>query len=76
MYAIEFETNIKNDVMHIPNTFKNQISGLVKVIILQDKEIENTSTQQRVNEFMQFIDKNNYCVENINIPNREERHTR
>ncbi|MCP4697352.1 MAG: hypothetical protein GY862_10945 [Gammaproteobacteria bacterium] len=84
MYAAEFKTTLENDVVHIPDTLKHRLQGHVKIIILKDthssiQETESASItqhQQRVAEFMQFIEENHCCVEQINIPDREARHAR
>lgn len=37
MYAIEFETIIQNDTVHIPVNYAQSVTGKVKVILLQEE---------------------------------------
>jgi hypothetical protein len=38
MYAIEFQTKIKNGVIEIPQDYRNKLKENVKVIILAEEE--------------------------------------
>lgn len=43
MYAIEFQTKLKNGSIEIPEEYKDKISGTVRVIVLSQ---ENSSIQK------------------------------
>jgi hypothetical protein len=39
MYAFEFEGNVKNGFIELPEEYKNKVNTTVKVIVMQDKPI-------------------------------------
>lgn len=39
MYAFEFEGNVKNGFIELPEEYKNKVNSLVKVIFMQDEPI-------------------------------------
>ncbi len=36
MYAVEFETTIRNGMIEVPETYNDQLAGSVRVIILTE----------------------------------------
>ena len=44
MYAVEFQTSITNGIIEVPESYRCQLSGSVRVIILADVSTENTTT--------------------------------
>ena len=41
MYAVEFQTNITNGVIEVPESYRNHLSGSVRVIILADASTQD-----------------------------------
>lgn len=48
MYAIEFQTNITNGIIEVPASYRNQLSGSVRVIILTDTSTDTTMNAEAV----------------------------
>lgn len=43
MQAIEFQTQVKNGNIEIPEELKGKLTGLVRVIVLREEKAERTS---------------------------------
>lgn len=41
MYAIEFQTKVKNGSIAIPEEYRNQLKGSVRVILLAEESTDN-----------------------------------
>jgi len=50
MFAIEFQTHIKNGIIEVPTEYQNQISGSVRVIILTPDPAQHTGIIARLLE--------------------------
>jgi len=44
MYAIEFETFIEDNLVKLPRAYVELLAGKVKVIVLKEEPVEETST--------------------------------
>ena len=38
MYAVEFQTNVKDGTIEVPSEYRNKVKGSVRVIILTEEE--------------------------------------
>lgn len=88
LQAFEFNANVKDGIITLPDEYKNLVKESVKVIIIQnesEKYIDNspqsgaTDTGYRIKkrlEFLEFARKNRIRVDKIEIPDREERNAR
>ncbi|MBS1790543.1 MAG: hypothetical protein JST85_22675 [Acidobacteria bacterium] len=43
MQAIEFQTQVKNGNIEIPEELKGKLTGLIRVIVLREEKAERTS---------------------------------
>ena len=43
MYAVEFQTNITNGIIEVPESYRHQLSGSVRVIILTNASTEDAT---------------------------------
>ncbi|MFN8493033.1 MAG: hypothetical protein U0350_35850 [Caldilineaceae bacterium] len=48
MFAIEFETQIKNGFIEVPAIYQRQISGAVRVIVLASERTQSTGMIARL----------------------------
>jgi hypothetical protein len=46
MYAFEFEGNVKNGFIELPEEYKNRVNTTVKVIVMQDKPISEKKSRK------------------------------
>ncbi len=84
MYAFEFEGNVKNGFIELPEEYKNKVNTIVKVIVMQDKPIDERNTKikiskninDKIKNFIDFTNNNAIQVTKIEIPDREERNAR
>lgn len=53
MYAFEFEGNVKNGFIELPEEYKNKVNSLVKVIVMQDEPI-NKKKSKTISKKRQF----------------------
>lgn len=44
MYAVEFQTNIMNGIIEVPEPYRHQLSGSVRVLILTDAASKDVTT--------------------------------
>lgn len=44
LYAVEFQTRITNGIIEVPESYRQQLSGAVRVIILSDAPAHNSTT--------------------------------
>lgn len=71
MYAIEFETDIKNNSIRLPENCIDLREKHVKVILLV-KEMESKQTKENIKRFLSRTVK----VDNFNMPDRDARNAR
>ncbi len=45
MYAFEFQGNVKNGFIELPEEYKNKVNTIVKVIVMQNEPINKTKTR-------------------------------
>lgn len=50
MFAIEFQTQIKNGIIEMPTEYQNRINGLVRVIVLAPERAQRTGIIARLLE--------------------------
>ncbi|NJO83049.1 MAG: hypothetical protein HC828_09635 [Blastochloris sp.] len=43
MYAVEFQTSIKDGTIEIPSEYRNRFKGSIRVIILAEEQTEATN---------------------------------
>ena len=53
MYAFEFEGNVKNGFIELPEEYKNKVKTTVKVIVMQEEPITEKKSRQ-ANKKRQF----------------------
>lgn len=46
MYAFEFEGNVKNGFIELPEEYKNKVKATVKVIVMQEEPITEKSSKK------------------------------
>lgn len=44
MYAVEFQANITDGIIEVPETYRHQLAGAVRVIILTDQPASGSVT--------------------------------
>jgi hypothetical protein len=71
MYAVEFEANIDNGIVHIPARYKKLQNSHAKIIIMVDEESEHKDELA----LQQFLD-NGKKVDNITAFHRADLHDR
>lgn len=84
MYAFEFEGDVKNGFIELPEEYKNKVNDTVKVIIMQEKVIaekpvkskKSKNPNDKIKNFINFTNNNAIEVTKIEIPGREERNAR
>jgi len=73
MYAIEFETDIKNNSIRLPENCMDMREKHVKVILLvKDKEKESKQTKENIKQFLSRTVK----VGNFIMPDRAARNAK
>lgn len=65
MQAIEFQTQVKNGSIEIPEELKDKLTGLVHVIVLTEEKAERTS-------IIEQLWANPIKVENLKLLTRDE----
>jgi len=62
MIHYEFETAVRDDVIHIPAEYKNKFKGKIKVILMMEETTENKTTKKF--SFPYFaVDTTNYVFD-------------
>ena len=51
MFAIEFQTHIKNGIIEIPEEYQNQMGEEVRVIVFVDEKV--TPSKDKVNQLLE-----------------------
>ncbi|MEK7433698.1 MAG: DUF2281 domain-containing protein [Cyanobacteriota bacterium] len=46
MFAFEFEGNVKNGFIELPEEYKNKVNTIVKVIVMQDNPIAKKKSKK------------------------------
>jgi len=69
MFAIEFKTQIKDGVVHIPEQYKELYQSEAKIVVLVETEAKTSPTDSKLqNTFFKTLSDRHFPVEkNINI---------
>jgi len=74
MYAIEFEADIKNGVIHLPENYQSLNNKHCKIVLLTHEMRENENIPKK-NMFKTFL-KEPLIINEFIMPTREERNER